>query len=210
VWELRQGDVDSAAKMREDIRKEITDAIAGRIFTLLTTVWNSSDTPNNYSDASSGGITSTVLDAMIENVLEKAGEVQAIMAPRKALLPIYKFATSVPVTVITSVAGNAIPTPAFNEYYSRNVVSTYRGIPLVPMPQVYRNALPDVNEKLVPTDKVLVVGKNAGRIALMGGFEYQDYTDMRVQPANYVLHGWQAYGLLVDDVEAIGVIKTST
>ena len=44
----------------------------------------------------------------------------------------------------------------------------------------------------------------------MDGFEYQDYTDPTTQPANYVLHGWQAYGMIIDDVEQIGIIKTNT
>jgi hypothetical protein len=43
----------------------------------------------------------------------------------------------------------------------------------------------------------------------MDGFEYQDYTDPTTQPANYVLHGWQAYGMIVDDVQSLGVLKVA-
>lgn len=210
VMELQSGDIDTAAKMRDDLRADLTDAIAGRVFTLLATVWNSTDTPNNYTDASSGGVTSTALDAMIETIIRRAGSVKAIMGTRDALLPVYGFATSVPVVTVAGQSGTAIPTPSFNEYYTKNVVSAYKGIPLVPMPQTFRNALPDVNEELVPTDKLIVVGANAGQIALMEGFQSQDYTDFRVQPANYVLHGWQQYGLIVDRIDAIGIIKGNT
>ena len=60
------------------------------------------------------------------------------------------------------------------------------------------------------TDFVMVIGEDAGKIGLMGGFEYQDYTDFRNQPADYVLHGWQQYGLLVDAIDRIHVIHTNT
>lgn len=210
LMELQSGDIGTAQSMRNDLKMDLTDAIAGRVFNLLTTVWNSTDTPSNYNDASSGGITRTVLDAMIERVLLRAGEVRAIVGVRKALFPIYEFSTSVPVVVETGHSGTAIPTPQFNQYYSNNVVTTYKGIPVVAMPQIFRNALPDVNETLVRTDTVLVIGKDAGVIGLMDGFQYQDFTDYRVQPADYILHGWQQYAILVDAIDKVGIIKGNT
>ena len=70
--------------------------------------------------------------------------------------------------------------------------------------------LPDIRKPQLRTDFVMVIGEDAGKIGLMGGFEYQDYTDFRNQPADYVLHGWQQYGLLVDAIDRIHVIHTNT
>jgi hypothetical protein len=210
LWTLNSGDIGTVEQMRTDLRADVIDSIVAKVFNLLTTVWNATDTPSNYTDASSGGITSTILDAMIENVMERAGSVRAIVGQRRALLPVYSFATSVPVVVVAGQSGTAIPTPSFDEFYRSNKVSLYKGIPMVELNQVFANDLPDVNRKLIRTDVVLVVGDQAGEIATMGGFEYQDFTDMRRQPPSYQLHGWQAYGMLVTDPERIGVIKTNT
>lgn len=204
LWEIQSGDLGTVADMRNNIRRTLEEGIAERVFNLLTTVWNETDTPSNYTDASGTGVTRTVLDNMIENVLDRSPGIKAIFGTRRALNDIYGFAPYVSVTV--GDAGNAIPTPNWNEYYTRNIVTVYKGIPIVEVRQKYDNALPDVNDHLLREDVVVVVGEDAGRIALMGGFETQDYTDYRVQPAEYVLHGWQQYALLVDMPDRIGVI----
>ena len=208
VWEL--GEMSTAANMRRDIRADVIDNIVARVFQLLTTVWNGTDTPSNYVDASSAGITKTILDDMIEEILERAGSVRAIVGQRRALFPIYEFATIVSTVIETGVSGGVLPTDKFAEFYRNNKITSYKGIPLVELGQVYTNALPNIREPLIRTDTVLVVGEDAGSIALMGGFEYQDYTDMRKQPAEYVVHGWQAYSMLVDAPDRIGVIRTNT
>lgn len=210
VWELQAGEMGTVEEMRAQLRADLFDTLVSRVFNLLSTIWNTTDTPSNYFDASSGGVTAAVLDDAIENVLERAGSVRAIFGSRRALFPIYEFATSVPVIVESGVSGTAIPTNAFLEFYSNNKITTYKGIPLIELNQVYANQLPDVNEKLIPTDKIVVIGDRAGEIALMGGFEYQDYTDMRKQPAEYVLHGWQQYSMIVDSPDRIAVIKSNT
>ena len=210
LWEIRSGDIGTVQEMRANLRKDVIDGIVSKVFNLLTTVWNTTDTPSNYIDASSTGITQVQLDAMIENILEKNGSVRAIFGQRRALLPIYDFAGYKGVEITAGATGTVMPLPQLEEYYRTNRVTSYKNIALVELDQIFASDLPDVNRKLIPTDKVLVIGADAGQIVTFGGFEYQDYTDFRTQPANYVLHGWQQYGMIVDDVEAIGVIKTNT
>jgi len=205
--------------MRSELRADMFDEIVSKVFTLLTSVWTSGLTPNNYIDASGTGVTATALDAMIETLLAYTGQVRAIVGSRAALLPIYRFA-QYREFVPTSPNVNAfVPiVDKLNEFAQNNKVSTYLGIPLIELPQVYRNRLPanatgglrDASQRMIPTDRVLVIGDQVGEIALMGGFEYQDYTDPTTQPANYVLHGWQAFGMIVDDVQNIGIIRTNT
>jgi hypothetical protein len=210
LWELQSGDLDSVEKMRSDLQADVIDNIVSKIFTVLSTSWNATDTPTNYIDASSTGVTQTVLDTMIETILDTSGRVRAITGSRRALLPIYDFSGYKGVVVETGVSGTAIPLPQLEEFYRTNRVTSYKGIPLIEVDQVYKEDLPDVKAKMIPTDKVLVIGENAGSVALMGGFEYQDYTDMRTQPPNYVLHGWQQYAVLIDQITKLGVIKSNT
>lgn len=220
LWEIQSGEVGTVDQFRSELRADIFDELVSRVFSLLSTVWNSTDTPNNYVDASSTGITQTALDTVIETLLAYTGNVRAIVGSRAALLPVYNFAQFREFELSgtnTDAVGFAVDT-AFNEFTNSRRVTRYAGIPLVEIPQVYRNRLPagatgglrDATQRMIPTDKVLVIGDQAGEIALMGGTEYQDYTDPTTQPPNYVLHAWQAYGMIVDDVEAIAVIKTNT
>lgn len=219
LWEIQSGEVGSVEQMRTDLRADIFDELVSRTFTLLSTVWNSSATPNNFVDASATGVTSTALDAAIETVLDHSGGVRSIVGARRALLPVYTFAQYREFVLNgTNTDAIAFPTAAFDEFSRTNKVSTYKGIPLVELPQVYRNrfqanqtgTLRSVEQRMIPTDKVLVIGNDVGEIALMGGTEYQDYTDPTTQPPNYVLHAWQAYGMIIEDVEGIVVIRTNT
>lgn len=211
LWEVQSGDIGTVENMRRELQADIIDEIVARVFTLLGTVWNSSDTPNNYVDASGTGITNTVLDTMIENVIDYAGGVRAIIGTRRALLPVYAFSLykefALGGTNIDAV-GFAIA-DKLNEWANTGRVSTYRGARIIELPNIRRNRLPGMDDLLLDTTKVIVVGNDPGKIALMGGFETQDYTDFRTQPANYVLHGWQAYSMFVDDPQQIGVIKVA-
>ena len=222
LWEIQSGEVGTTEQFNRELRADLFDELVSRVFTLLATVWNSTDTPNNYTDASSTGITSTALDNAIENMFDYTGNVRAIIGSRRALLPVYTFAQFREFALSsTDPTRVAFPTTAFNEFTGSKSVRQYYGIPLVEIPQVYRNRLSftgsggnttlrSAGDRMIPTDRVILVGDNAGEIALMGGTESQDYTDPTTQPPNYVLHVWQAYGLLVDDVEAISIIKTNT
>lgn len=221
LWEIQSGEVGTTDQFRSELRADIFDELVSRVFTLLSSVWNSTDTPNNYTDATSTGITATALDNAIENMLEYTGNVRAIIGARRALLPVYSFAQFREFALSgTNTDAVGFQTTAFNEFTNTKSVRQYYGIPLVEVPQVYRNRLSfsgtggnlnlrDATNRMIPTDRVILVGENAGEIALMGGTEYQDYTDPTTQPPNYVLHSWQSYGLLVDDVEAIHIIKVA-
>lgn len=211
LWEVRSGEVGTVESIRSELRADLFDEIVSRIFTLLSTVWNGTDTPNNYADASATGVTATVLNTMIENVLEYTGGIRAIVGPRKALMPIYNFA-QYKEFVLTGTGTDrvAFPTSAFTEFNNSNIVSTYLGYPLIEVPQVFRNRLPDMRERMIPTDKILVIGDNAGEIVLQGSTEFQESIDTSKQPPYWKMHCWQAFGVVVDNVEAIGVIKTNT
>lgn len=219
VWEIQSGEVGTVDQMKTELRLDLFDELVSKVFGLLATAWNGTATPSNYLDASATGLTQVGLDAMMETVLNAAGQVKAIVGSRAALLPLYRFAQYREFVLGgTGTDRVAFPTAAFDEFLRTGKVSTYMGVPVIELPQVYRNrlganlsnGLNNPQDRMIPTDRVLVIGDQVGQIALMGGFEYQDYTDPTTQPANYVVHGWQAYGLILDNVQALGVIKTNT
>lgn len=211
LWEIQSGEVGTVDQMRSDLRADIFDEIVTRIFNLLNTVWNGVDTPNNYTDASSGGVTATVLENMIENVLDATGNVRAIVGTRKALMPVYKFAQYREFVLTgTGTDRAAFTTEAFTEFLRTNRVSTYLGIPLIEIPQIYTQRLPNIKQRKIQDNRILVIGENVGEIALVEGTKYYDYTDPTTQPPNYVLFAEQDFGVLIDNVEGIGIIKTNT
>jgi hypothetical protein len=204
MLELNNGDIDSVARLRRDLRDDLIDAIAAKVFTLLTTTWSTVSTTSHVATVS-GALNKTTLDTMFDTVIDYAGSVRAIIGTYKALRPLYQFA-GYQLVPLTGGGETALPLRQLQERMDTNAVSIYRGTPVVELRQQYRNALPNPRAGLIPDNVVLVVGNRAGTIGLMGGVEYQDYTDFTKQPADYVIHAWQQYGILIDDPTAIGVI----
>jgi hypothetical protein len=206
VWNLRNGDLTTIDRIRQQLQWDLTDNLVSKVFSLLGSTWNSSDTPNNY--AVTTNLTYTILDTMIENLLLSAGSVKAIIGTRTALRNIYNFAGWREWNYMSGSGSIAYPvTPKLIEYLDTNRVSSYKGITLIELPQVFRNQLPNFREKLIPDNQIILVGQDAGEILMYGGVEYQDYTDMTIQPADYILNAWMSYGMIVDMPENIGVIK---
>jgi hypothetical protein len=206
VWNLRAGDLTTIDRMRQQLQFDLTDNLIAKVFALLGSVWNSVDTPSNY--ATTTNLTYPILDTMIENLLLSAGSVKAIIGTRSALRNIYDFAGWREWQYMSGSSEIAYPvTPKLLEYLTTNRVSSYKGIPLIELPQVFTNQLPDFREKLIPDNQIILVGQNAGEILMYGNVEYQDYTDMTIQPADYILNAWMSYGMVVDMPENIGVIK---
>ena len=214
VWAIESGDVDSVERMRSDLGADIIEHLALKAFDVLSTVWNASDTPSNYVDASSSGLTATILDAAIENEIREVGGVRAIVGTRTALLPVYKFAgyreISNTVGGTPNPLSTILPIPEkLYEYENTLRVSSYHGVPLVELPNTRRMRLPNLQEFVVPTNKALVIGENPGTFFAYGQVAYQDHTNTERIPADYYLYAWQRYSVLIDRLEAITVLKTA-
>lgn len=204
LLELENGDIESVARLRNDLRADLISAIVARVFTLLSTTWSTISTPTNVVTSTS--LTKTALDTLFDNIIDYAGSVRAIVGTYRALRPLYQFA-GYQLIPLAGGSETALPLRQLQEYMDTNAVSTYRGAAVVQLRQQFRNALPNAAARLLPDDIVLVVGDNAGTVGLMGDVAYQDYTDYTKQPANYVIHAWQQYGLLIDNPTAIGVYR---
>lgn len=206
LWNVQAGKVQTVQDLRNQLQLDITDTLVTKVFTLLSTVWNSVDTPTHYVET--GTLTSAAVEELIENVMDTAGNVRAIMGTRRALRPMYEFAGFREYAYTDGSGLIAYPVnEKLMEYLNTNRITAFKGVPVIELPQVFKNQLPNLRERLIPDDKIIVIGENAGEIILYGDMRYQDYTDNTIQPPDYVLHAYQSYGMVVDMPENIGVIK---
>lgn len=211
VVELRRGELGTIADFRREMEATLVDEIVTRLFNMIASTWNGTVSYTNYVDATATGLTDTVLTNMIETVLYYAGNVRAIIGTRAALLPIYQAAGVFEVTPTGANTNGVVTVQSILEEWRRTGrVTNYKGVPLIELPQVFKRSLGGYDTPLLPSDKVLVIGDNAGEAILYGGTESQDSTDLRVEPAEYQLALWRSFGMIVDRPENIGVIKVNS
>lgn len=197
LGKLRSGDIGSIADIRRQLIRDLTTQIASNVFNKLTTIWNSTETPNNYVSAAS--LTKNGLDTLINNIYD-TGDIRAIVGTRRALRNLFEFAGYV------QVGSEVLPIPKqLQELGDTGMVSTYLGIPVVVLPQVLNYVYPNQGGKLVRDDVVIVIGEDAGMIALRGEMEMQEHVETRVQPAEYWLHVWQRYGIVINNRHRVGI-----
>lgn len=209
--ELRRGELYTVADLRRELQDALIDELVRRVFTLIGTTWTAANTPDNFVQVT-GSVTEVALEAMIEQVLTKAGGVKAIVGTRKALQPIYKFAGLVEIPTLsngsTSANPNLIPIMGILEQWRRTGrVTEFRGIPLVELPQVYERSQANFNKPLISDSQIQVIGDNAGEVVLYGGVEFQEHFDTRVEPADYSLAAWRSWAMIIDQPENIALIK---
>lgn len=210
MLEVQRGELGTIDEIKRNVRADLVDETVSRVFNLLTTVWSASNTPSNYIDASSTGLTSTVLDTAMENTIEKVGNVRGIVGTRKALLPLYTFAGFKDVLLADGSTRQALPLDeVLLERWRTGRVSSYNGAPVIDMPQIIANSLPTINRKLIRDDIVMVIGDDAGEIVSYGAPVDQEHVDTSKQPPDWQYHTWQSWGILVDRPEAITLIKVS-
>lgn len=210
MMEIRNGELGTLEDIKKAVRSDLVDDAVSKIFNLLTTVWNPTNTPNNYINASATGLTQTALDTAIETILANVGNIKAIVGTRKALLPLYKFSGFVDVLLANGTSRQALPlNEVLLEYWKTGKVSEYLGSPVIDIPQITANTLPSLNRKLIRDDIVLVIGQDVGSIVQYDAFEEQEHIDTSKQPADYQYHTWNSWSVLVDRPEGIVVIKTS-
>lgn len=215
LWELRRGELGTIEYFRSEMQAGMVDELVARVYALIASTWDSGTTSRtNFVDATSTGVTTTILDNMIETVLYRAGSIRAIVGSRAALLPIYKYGGITEFTpAITTNTNGVIAIPEILlEWRKTGRLAQFRGIPLIEIPQVFKRTYNGngFDQPLVDTSRIVVVGEGAGEIVLYGGTETQESTDLTTEPGDYVLAMWRQYGLILDELQNIGVIKVSS
>lgn len=207
MWELQRAELGTLAEFRRRMEEALVDKLVARVFTLISSVWNPTNTPDNYATIATA-VTQTGLEAMIENVLESAGNVRAIVGTRKALMPIYKFAGVVEYTPSGASVATPLPlTTILEEWRTKARVTSFYGVPLIEFPQIKERTKDNYDKKLVAEDEIQIIGDNAGEVVLYGGIDSQEHIDTSIEPPDYSLAIWRGYGMIIDEPKNIGIIK---
>lgn len=202
IRELESGELGTVESIRSEMQAKLKDFYMGKVFTALSTIWTAGNTPLNYTAVGSA-VTKTALDDMIENIIDAAGNVRAIAGTRDALLPITEFAGWANLSTTAYSMADSVK----EELIRTGWVGSYKGIPLTVIPRDRNN--PEDNTVMVPTDKVLVVGDDVGDFVTFGDTLVQEYTDMRIVPAQWNLTFAEEFGFMVTNAQGIGVLKLS-
>ena len=205
LWELEQGQIGTLSDMQSEMVNKLTDYYVNRVFTALSTVWSTVNTPTNYTNVG-GPLTATALKNAIDNINLKVGGVRAVVGTRKALTAITTFGAGWDATTaVGSVQhGNF---PAINEIWQTGWLGKYYGAPIVALKQIYDN--PIDYTPMLPEDKVLVIGDNAGDFLMYGDLKSKTYDNMEPTPPQYTLELYQQFGMIVTNAQAIHVLKVA-
>jgi hypothetical protein len=200
-WELASGELGTVESIRSEMVAKLNDFLMNKVFTALTTIWTAANTPNNYT-AANGPLTYTILDDAIKQINLTTSGAKAIVGTRAALTPITKFGAF-------WNNGAASPTTwavnsALEEVMRTGWLGQYSGVPIIVVPQNYDN--PEDYNKLVPEDKVLVIGNNVGEFITYGPAQTKQYDDMRPTPPYWNLEIYQQFGMMIDNSMGIHVI----
>jgi hypothetical protein len=193
-WELASGELGSVEEIRAEMSAKLRDYYLGKVFTALSTIWNSTNTPNNYT-AVGGPLTATALENAIDQINETTSGVKAVVGTRAALAPITKFGA------FWSDGSN------IREIMQTGFLGRYYGARIIALDQIYDNPM-DYNA-LLPTDKILVVGEGVGEFITYGDVKSKEWSDMRPTPPQWYLEIYQQFGMIIDRADGIFVLDVA-
>lgn len=200
-WELESGELGTVDEIRQEMLAKLRDFYTSKIFAALSSVWNATNTPNNFT-AVGGPLTATALKNAIDRINQTTGGVKAVVGSRAALTPVTTFGAG------WSDGTNAFPANEnIREIMRTGWLGVYYGAPIIAIEQVYDNPV-DYNP-LVPTDKVVVIGKNVGEFVLYGDVRWKQYVDMQPTPPQWYLELYQQFGLVIDNADGIYVLQVA-
>jgi hypothetical protein len=199
AWELDSGELGTVGSIRNEMLSKLRDFYFGKVFTALSTLWTAGNNATNFTDIG-GDITALALKNAIDYINETTGGVRAVIGTRAALTPITTFGAS------WSDGTDNIEVPDnIREIMQTGWLGRYYGAPIIAVEQVYDN-LDDYNT-MIPTDKVVVIGKNVGEFITYGDIKYQEWTDPRPIPPYWTLSLYQQFGMIIDKAEGIFVLE---
>ena len=200
-WELASGELGTLEEIRAEMSAKLRDYYLGKVFTSLSTIWNATNTPSNYT-AVGGPITSTALENAIDQINETTSGVKAVVGTRAALSPITKFGA------FWSDGTNVAEVPDnIREIMATGMLGRYYGARIIALDQVYDN--PFDYTPLLPNDKILVIGEQVGEFITYGDVKEKQWSDMRPTPPQWNLEIYQQFGMIIDRADGIFVLDVA-
>ena len=201
AWDLESGELGTVDSIKKEATAKLKDYYFNKVFTALTTIWNATNTPLNYTNVG-GAITSAALINAINHINNTVGGAKAIVGLRSALTPITLFGTSWSDGSSTNPVNSRL-----EEVMDTGWMGKYYGVPVIALNQTYDN-LADHNA-LLPADKVLVIGNKVGEFITYGPEHAKEWTDPRPTPPMWNFDIFAQFGFLIDSVEGIYVIEVA-
>lgn len=200
--EMESGELGTVDEIKTEMKSQLVDYYASRVFASLTSVWTASNTPENYTDAG-GPLTATALKNAIDFINQRVGRVKAVVGSRKALTPVTTFGAGWSLGTGNDWAIDS----ALQEIYQTGWLGKYYGANIIALDQVYNNLIDYA--PMIPEDKVLVIGDNVGEFITYGEPKEKAWDDMNFTPPQFFVELYQLWGLIIDKAMGIAVIKVS-
>ena len=201
-WELEQGAIGTVDEIKAEMLAKLKDFYMTKVFTALSTVWSGSNTPSNYT-AVGAQVTAAALENAIDWINKTTGGVKCVIGSRAAMIPISKFGGFWNDHAVTPTVWGR--DAAIEEVMQQGILGKYYGAQLITIDQVYNYI--DVYQKMIPEDKVLVIGDNVGEFITYGDVKTKQWTNMEPTPPQWYLEFYQQFGMIIDNAMGIYVLK---
>jgi hypothetical protein len=194
-WELESGEIGTIQEIRSEMASKLNDYYINKVYTALGTIWNASNTPDNYTSVGAD-VTATALETAINRINQTTSGAKAIVGSRVAVTPITKF--------------GAFWTDGTNVGYDPNDIQQirqtgwlgkYYGVPVKAVEQSWDN--PEDYNTQVPEDYILVIGEGVGEFITYGDVKTKQWSDMNPTPPQWMLEIYQQFGLIIDNAMGI-------
>jgi len=203
AWDLESGQIGTIAEIEAEMRAKIRDYFLARVISSLSTLWNASNTPNNYTDLGGAKVSATALDAAIDYINYRVGGVKAVVGIKKVMAPISKFGQYTPYQGDPTKWG--VPNmQAIEEVHRTGFLGTYYGTTIIGLDQQWDD--PVSNTPLLPEDKILVIGNNVGEFITYGDVKSKSWINWEPTPPVYNIELYAQYGMIIDRQEGIFVL----
>jgi len=207
--------------VRSDVQKVLAEKVLMRGWNALANIWTSGNASaltisgaanSNFLDASSGPLTSALLDAAIDHTNYWSGGVRSIIGTEVALAPLTTFGQYRLISGANT--DNYVTLDGVPEGTFRNVspygsgpkgVESYRGVSnIIRVPQIFDETV-FPKRPLLPNDYILVVGEDIGQFVTYGGPQFKEYIDNEPTPPYWNYETWVQFGMMIWN--AMGITK---
>jgi hypothetical protein len=208
-WELERGEIGTVDSITSEMRAKLRDFFVTKVFTVLSTVWSSTNTPDNYATVASANwnagdsTAEAAVRAGIDYINQNTTGAKVVIGSREAMTPTTLYSTFFPSNESTPVAHTA--DELIMRVFENGWLGKYYGVPHVSIPQVWDN-IEDFNT-LVPTNLVLIIGEDVGEFITYGDVKSKQWTDMNPTPPQWMLEIYQQFGLIIDNARGIYVLE---
>jgi len=204
-WEVESGEIGTVDSIRAEMMAKLSDFYVAKVVGALYTLATINDSVNFYYASS---LTRTALEDAIDQIADVSGGVRSVVGRRTALAPITKFAGyRLPITADIASPTCALPVPsALEEIRRTGWFGGYYGANFVALEQIYDNVY-DRN-KLIQDDMICVIGDNVGEFITYGDVREDQWTEMATAPPTWHIRIYQQFGMILDGMDNIVIIRT--